>query len=312
MESSDVYPSKKAQKRAQKEQRYLLKREADREAKRAAKKARRDASQAKWEALSPEEQAEQKRLAAIAREARIASLKEQAAELEAAASAPKPTVVIDLSFDDLMTDREISSLAQQLSYCHSANRRGSFPVNLVFSSLGGRTEAKLDAHTGWHNWKVQRDHRSFLDVFRHADIIYLSSEAEEALDTLNSSSIYIIGGLVDHNRHKGLTHRNAVSANIRTARLPIDEHVKMSQRRVLAVNHVTEIMVNRAAGLEWPAALMKAMPERRGATVAEVGANTHICHHDSTQQGQQLSTDCEEQTQELPSHSAVCHEKLEL
>jgi tRNA (guanine9-N1)-methyltransferase len=75
----------------------------------------------------------------------------------------------------------------------------------------------------------------------------------------------VVGGLVDHNRHKGLTHQQAVSAGVATARLPIDEHLNMSQRRVLAVNHVVEILVHVASGLEWQQALMRVMPERRGA-----------------------------------------------
>jgi len=48
----------------------------------------------------------------------------------------------------------------------------------------------------------------------------------------------VVGGLVDHNRHKGLTHRQCREAGVRTARLPIDEHLAMSQRRVLAVNQI--------------------------------------------------------------------------
>jgi len=43
----------------------------------------------------------------------------------------------------------------------------------------------------------------------------------------------------------------------------------MSQRRVLAVNHVFEILLYVANGESWADALAKAVPMRRGAQVRE-------------------------------------------
>ena len=60
-------------------------------------------------------------------------------------------------------------------------------------------------------------------------ILFLSSEADEVMSTIDPGKVYVIGGLVDHNRHKGLTHRRATERGIRTLRLPIDEHLRMSQ-----------------------------------------------------------------------------------
>lgn len=287
------YPSKKAKKRALKEQWYEQKKQRMKEQKKEAKAQRREASQAKWESLSPEEQAEMKRNAAAAREARVAALNQEAAARSAAADTPLPTCVVDLSFDDKMNDREIASLAQQLSYCHSANRRAAFPMRVVFTSVGGKLEAKLNQNTGWRNWAITPEPRSYLEAFadRHANIVYLSSESETALDTLDSSEVYIIGGLVDHNREKGLTHRLATEARVRTARLPIDEHLAMSQRRVLAVNHVVEILALRATGLDWTSTFMKVMPERRQATARDGDAPDDAADGDPAALGQDEGED---------------------
>lgn len=44
--------------------------------------------------------------------------------------------------------------------------------------------------------------------------------------------MYVIGGLVDHNSHKGLCYEQAVKNGYRHARLPIDEFVEMKTRKV--------------------------------------------------------------------------------
>ena len=61
---------------------------------------------------------------------------------------------------------------------------------------------------------------------------------------------------------------------MRTARLPIDEHMQCLQRRVLAVNHVFEMLLHftQPQGGDWSAAVAQAMPQRRGATLRDTAA----------------------------------------
>ncbi|EIN10945.1 hypothetical protein PUNSTDRAFT_51512 [Punctularia strigosozonata HHB-11173 SS5] len=65
-------------------------------------------------------------------------------------------VVVDLGFDDKMTEKEIVSLISQLGYTYSANRRATRPFSrLLFTSLNGRTKEKMDAtsNAGYSRWK---------------------------------------------------------------------------------------------------------------------------------------------------------------
>ncbi|CZR57481.1 related to tRNA (guanine-N(1)-)-methyltransferase [Phialocephala subalpina] len=96
-------------------------------------------------------------------------------------------------------------------------------------------------------------------------IIYLTSDSDDTLTDLEPNTSYIIGGIVDKNRHKGICYRRACERDIRTAKLPIGEYLEMGSRKVLAVNHVVEIMLKWLECGDWGKAFLRVIPERKGA-----------------------------------------------
>lgn len=103
------------------------------------------------------------------------------------------------------------------------------------------------------------------------NIVYLSSDSPYTLDRLEPNTCYIVGGLVDKNREKGLCHRRARERGIRTAKLPIGEYLEMASRRVLATNHVVEIMLRWLELGDWGKAFMEVMPKRKGGRLRGTG-----------------------------------------
>ncbi|KAK3708172.1 tRNA (guanine(9)-N(1))-methyltransferase [Vermiconidia calcicola] len=209
------------------------------------------------------------------------------------------TILIDCDFDDLMRDNERISLAAQITRSYSDNKNAMFRAHLAVCSFGGELLERFDSIlTHYKSWRGVR----FLDCdfvsaaekaqewmldpeqggtlagsfssfaggdqeaqLKHeSETVYLTSEAEETLTELRPYSTYIIGGLVDKNREKGICYKRARQRGVKTAKLPIGEFMEMQSRKVLATNHVNEIMLRWLECGDWGRAFMKVIPKRKG------------------------------------------------
>ncbi|KAK0749949.1 guanine-1-methyltransferase-domain-containing protein [Schizothecium vesticola] len=98
-------------------------------------------------------------------------------------------------------------------------------------------------------------------------VVYLSSESPYTLERLEPGTSYVIGGLVDRNREKGLCYKRARDRKVRTAKLPIGEYMAMQSRYVLTTNQVIEIMVKWMECGDWGEAFLAVIPKRKGGTL---------------------------------------------
>lgn len=286
------------------------------------------------------------------------------------------TMVLDCSFDNLMTDGEIISLGSQLTRCYSDNSKTTYASHFYISSWtpGSELRKRFDGlmRGMYRNWKgitfIEEDfveagklaHAAMIarsggkmagmfakyaattepvaasqnenengnvngnksedddghvtslleaDGTRHTSptttpspptntntnptqnppvppsplstlqppsqpqIIYLTSDSPHTLTTLSPYTTYIIGGLVDKNRHKSLCYNTAVRRGIPTAKLPIGEYMQMSSRQVLTTNHVVEIMLRWLEVGDWGDAFVKVLPKRKGARLRGKGGD---------------------------------------
>ena len=102
-----------------------------------------------------------------------------------------------------------------------------------------------------------------MELFDEKQLVYLTADSENTLHDLLPNDIYIIGGIVDHNRYKQLTFNKAEGQKIRHGKLPIREFVDLDSSAVLTVNHVFDIIARFLECRDWKTALEGAIPERK-------------------------------------------------
>lgn len=176
-------------------------------------------------------------------------------------------LIIDCSFDNLMVLKDVKKLHKQIQRCYAENRRTLHPAQFYLTSHGGQLKQTMDEiNKGWVNWKdvhVKTD--AFHEILKKEDLVYLTSDSPNVLQELDENKAYVIGGLVDHNHHKGITFNLAQELGIAHAQLPLGSFVKMNSRKVLAVNHVFEIILAFLEKRDWREAFFTVLPQRKGA-----------------------------------------------
>ena len=221
------------------------------------------------------------------------------------------TIVLDCGFDDLMNAQELKSLGSQITRSYSDNHKSPFQSHLAVSSFGGSLKERFEGllEGQYHSWKgvefLEEDFvqaaeqakewmegdsggqlagvfevkatadQSVDELIQTGEVVYLTSDSPNTLTELRPYSIYIIGGLVDRNRHKGICYKRAMERGIKTAKLPIGDYMQMSSRFVLATNHVVEIMLRWLELGDWGKAFLQVMPKRKGGVLRGTTGETN-------------------------------------
>ena len=175
-----------------------------------------------------------------------------------------------------MTEKEIGSLSLQLRYCYSENKNSPVPCMLSATSLEGETLARLQNVSGFEDWEKRGftcTEKSLEEYYadRIDDVVYLTSDSDNILETLDSKAIYVIGGIVDRNRLKRAAISRAEKLGVATAKLPLDRHLKeMTATRVLTCNHVFSILMKcKEFQQDWKKALWEVLPSRKDAKLVD-------------------------------------------
>lgn len=180
--------------------------------------------------------------------------------------------IMDCDFDDLMNEREIVSMSNQIARCYSAKRHCEYDVDLVISAFNGKLKERFDKAVSqyklWQNFTFV-ENASLEELLpkekdQRDKYVYLTADTDEVLESLEPDHKYIIGGIVDKNRHKLLCVNKAKELGLRVGRLPIDKYIQLNGRQVLATSHVYEICCKWFEnGKDWGRAFNEVLPPRK-------------------------------------------------
>ncbi|KAI6660841.1 Rna (guanine-9-)-methyltransferase domain-containing protein 2 [Oopsacas minuta] len=174
-------------------------------------------------------------------------------------------IAIDYSYSHLMTSIEMSQNAKQMLHILKSNSISPTPVQLHITNYQGCIRDHL-LHRGK---KLREDsvHVSSLyltEVFNRKEIVYLSGDSDNVLETIDPSLVYVIGGLVDSRRNiKGASLTAAIDAGVRHARLPLDEYIIQDMPRPIPVNQIFYMLSKFILCNSWLHAISSTIPPKR-------------------------------------------------
>uniref|UniRef100_A0A914HDX8 tRNA (guanine(9)-N(1))-methyltransferase n=1 Tax=Globodera rostochiensis TaxID=31243 RepID=A0A914HDX8_GLORO len=208
-------------------------------------------------------------------------------------------VVVDMAYDELMDERTVKKTMSQLAHCYAANRRSPNPLQFFVVNLDGKGRKRQPLNKLWP-----------VD-----EIVYLTADSDNVLTELDVEKVYVIGGLLDHNHHKGLCMRRAVANGFAHAKLPIGDFVRMSSRKVLTINHVFEILLHFTREHDWERAFLGVIPKRKGpelidsntTATEQIGAGLGEGEEDTGRpSADRISTNEAEQDEEMEQEQDGC------
>lgn len=98
----------------------------------------------------------------------------------------------------------MKSTQSQLVRCYSGNTKAKHPMPMILTSYDAELrklfEQKCPGHERWKG--VSFVEEPYIDKYSKDELIYLSADSDNVIQTLEEDKVYIIGAIVDKNRHK--------------------------------------------------------------------------------------------------------------
>ena len=189
-------------------------------------------------------------------------------------------IIIDCDFENLMNEKSNISMCRQISEIYSINRHSKNPFNLILYNVGDFLYNNLQKNSfeKWLGIKVYKkgEFESFDNFIKEVlykdcknleeekkKIYYLSADSENTINELDSNNVYIIGGIVDRNKYKGLSYNKAKELKINHGKFPIGEFLQLHSSKVLTTNHTFAILDKFNTNHDWKEAFMSIIPKRK-------------------------------------------------
>jgi len=190
-------------------------------------------------------------------------------------------VIIDCDFEHLMNEQGNKSMVRQIVDLYSINKESSNPFRAILYGVGKQIKEGLEK-SNYENWigievyfkedfstfdkfieqiLYKNDKRPLDDIKKN--IFYLTADSENIIENIDNNATYIIGGIVDRNKYKGLTFNKAKELGINHGKFPIGDYLKLQSSQVLTTNHTFHILNEFSIKHDWKDAFVSIIPKRK-------------------------------------------------
>ena len=190
-------------------------------------------------------------------------------------------VIIDCDFEHLMNEQGNKSMVRQIVDLYSINKESSNPFRVILYGVGKQIKDGLEK-SNYENWigievYFKEDFPTFdkfIEEILYKDdkrpkddikknIFYLTADSENNIENIDNDATYIIGGIVDRNKYKGLTFNKAKELGINHGKFPIGDYLKLQSSQVLTTNHTFHILNEFSIKHDWKDAFISIIPKRK-------------------------------------------------
>lgn len=142
-----------------------------------------------------------------------------------------PSLIFDMDFESMMTQREQKLLLKQLWIAHGENKRQVEPYHFVFCNFSTKGNFLPMMQASCYDMQLSEylftlTEKSYLDLYPKERLVYLTPNARDELDTYDPNDVFIIGGYVDKSNPKPVTLAKAKKEKLRMAKLPLDRYLR--------------------------------------------------------------------------------------
>ncbi|KAJ8253216.1 hypothetical protein GJAV_G00210380 [Gymnothorax javanicus] len=176
-------------------------------------------------------------------------------------------LVFDMSYEQVMSRRELDNTVSQLLESEGWNRRSPDPFHLHFCNLqpDSAYQRELMKRYGdaWDRLLITASSEGCVDIFPRDQLVYLTADSPNVLKTFDHNKVYIVGALVDKSIQSGVSLANAKRLNLATARFPLDQFLHWDiGAKNLTLDQVIRILLTLKETGKWEAAL-EFVPKRK-------------------------------------------------
>ncbi|XP_063161668.1 tRNA methyltransferase 10 homolog C [Candoia aspera] len=175
-------------------------------------------------------------------------------------------LVFDMDYND-MSEREMQNTVKQMMECEGCNRKAIEPFHLYYCNLKEdgpyHKEFIRRYREAWDNLLVTVTEKSHVEIFPRDQIVYLTADSPNVMETFDHNKIYIIGSLVDKTIKKGVSLARAKRLKLATAQLPLGRYLHWKTgAKVLTLDQMMMILITLKNTGNWKEAL-QFVPKRK-------------------------------------------------